>query len=975
MHQSIEGRTIKCPCSKCGFKKWQSREVVEEHLTCRPFPQNYKVWYLHGETSNVVESDAFDSSHVIRDTLQPQNPMETMINDAFGFVRNNVNEPSAAFEPANGEDNAAFYELLKDNNEQLYEGCTKYSKLSFLIKLYHIKCLCRMTDKSMTMILALLKDAFEFSKIPASFYEAKKIIDKLGLGCIKIPACPNDCMLYWGEDEDLEECKRCKTSKWKGGKKKDGKKKKKLAKILRYFPLKSRLQILFMCSKTAASMIWHASEANPDGLMRHPRDGQAWKTFNSRWPEFTADPRNVRLALATDGFNPFGIKSTNYSIWPVMLIPYNRPPWECMKQTSFILSMIIPGKKMPGNDIDVYFQPLMKELRELWSDGVEMYDSLKNEMFRILKHGGKWCFMGHRRFLERGHKFRVNRSSFDGEIEHRGPPIKLTGSDILKQLEGINVTFGKPIVQKELWPDENGRYCPSVFTMSNAQKDVSLRTLINVKVPDGYSSNISCCIDAKKRKFVGMKSHDCHILMEHLLPLAIRNVLPDKVTAVLIELCSFFRQLCSKTLNPLDLDKLQSRIILTLCHLEMLFPPSFFTIMVHLTCHLVDEAKLGGPVQYRWMYPVERYLGHLKSLVRNKAQPEGSIAQGYLAEEVLTFCSQYLEGIETRINRPARVNDDTSASTSHPPSLFPPMGEAVGAFSTFELSTMEKIQAHRYVLLNCPAVKPYIDEFKDHVRRRSKGRKPTATQLEKIVSKDFIDWFPRKIINPDISNNVLDDLKFLAKGPTKHARRFSAFNINGFKFRTTAREVDATTQNNGVFLTSSTSCVASGVDGNVREADLPYYGKLEDIIELNYYGKFKVTLFKCQWADTTRDWGIRKDKWGFTSINFSRLIHNGEREDHDPYIEASQAQMVYYVEDEVNKGWSVVVHVKPRDLYDMGEQDDNEVCEIEPCPEQDFDQFFGDINDLPLVREDAGEEFLSEENDINDIGEDEHNAN
>ncbi|KAK7258274.1 hypothetical protein RIF29_23845 [Crotalaria pallida] len=503
-----------------------------------------------------------------------------------------------------------------------------------------------------------------------------------------------------------------------------------------------------------------------------------------------------------------------------------------------------------------------------------------------LKHGGKWCFMGHRRFLERGHKFRVNRSIFDGEIEHRGPPIKLTGSDILKQLEGINVTFGKPIVQKvngkrkrgkkivedelneaeliengsqqwrknnifnslpywethelqfnldpmhieknvhdnvtytvfdetgktkdnlkarkdlkemgirkELWPDDNGRYLPSLFTMVNAQKDIFLRTLLNVKVPDGYSSNIVSCIDEKKRKLIGMKSHDCHILMERLLPLAIRNVLPDKVTTVLIELCSFFRQLCSKTLNPLDLDKLQSRIILTLCHLEMLFPPSFFTIMVHLTCHLVDEAKLGGPVQYRWMYPIERYLGHLKSLVRNKAQPEGSIAQGYLAEEVLTFCSQYLEGIETRINRPARVDDFNSASTSHLPSLFPPLGKAVGAFSTFELSTLEKIQAHRYLLLNCPAVKPYIDEFKDHVRRRSKGRKPTATQLQKIVNKEFIDWFPRKIMNPDISNNVLDDLKFLAKGPAQHARRFSAFNINGLKFRTIAREVDSTTQN------------------------------------------------------------------------------------------------------------------------------------------------------------------------------------
>jgi len=83
-----------------------------------------------------------------------------------------------------------------------------------------------------------------------------------------------------------------------------------------------------------------------------------------------------------------------------------------------------------------------------------------------------------------------------------------------------------------------------------------------------------------------------------------------------------------------------------------------------------------------------------------------------------------------------------------------------------------------------------------------------------------------------------------------------------------------------VFLTSSTSCVASGANKNIRQIDLAYYGKLEDIIELNYYGHFKVTLFKCKWADTTREWGLRKDSGGFTSINFSRLIHTGDREEH-----------------------------------------------------------------------------------------------
>jgi len=57
--------------------------------------------------------------------------------------------------------------------------------------------------------------------------------------------------------------------------------------------------------------------------------------------------------------------STSHSTWPVMLVPYNLPPWMCMKQQYFILSMIIPGPTAPGMNIDVYLQPLISELQEL----------------------------------------------------------------------------------------------------------------------------------------------------------------------------------------------------------------------------------------------------------------------------------------------------------------------------------------------------------------------------------------------------------------------------------------------------------------------------------------------------------------------------------------------------------------------------------------------------------------------------------
>jgi len=135
------------------------------------------------------------------------------------------------------------------------------------------------------------------------------------------------------------------------------------------------------------------------------------------------------------------------------------------------------------------------------------------------------------------------------------------------------------------------------YQISNKDKDAFLSVLKNVKSPDECSSNISRCVHLKQRKITGLKSYDCHVLLQQLLLVALRGSLPDRVTSVIIDLCNFFKQICSKILN----------VVLTLCHLETIFPPSFFTIMMHLVIHLAYEAKVAGPIQYRWMYPLERY--------------------------------------------------------------------------------------------------------------------------------------------------------------------------------------------------------------------------------------------------------------------------------------------------------------------------------------------------------------------------------
>jgi hypothetical protein len=155
---------------------------------------------------------------------------------------------------------------------------------------------------------------------------------------------------------------------------------------------------------------------------------------------------------------------------------------------------------------------------------------------------------------------------------------------------------------------ENGKTLlpAACFTMTKKEKIDFLQVLHDVRVPDGYSSYVSCCVKLKECTIGGLKSHDNHIIMQQLMLIALRGTLSDEVVRLLIELCGFFRDICSKTLRVEDLDGLENQILIIMCKLELIFPQGFFTSMVHVIIHLVHECKLGGPVHYRWMYPVER---------------------------------------------------------------------------------------------------------------------------------------------------------------------------------------------------------------------------------------------------------------------------------------------------------------------------------------------------------------------------------
>ncbi|PKU72108.1 hypothetical protein MA16_Dca006701 [Dendrobium catenatum] len=165
----------------------------------------------------------------------------------------------------------------------------------------------------------------------------------------------------------------------------------------------------------------------------------------------------------------------------------------------------------------------------------------------------------------------------------------------------------KPELHPQVLSDGNYALPPALFTMYKKDKMMFCEVLKNMKLPKGYSSNISKGVNIKECKIIGLKSHDCHILIEDIMPIALSSCAPsNKVLDIIVGISYFLKFICAKVINPIELDKKQKEITLTLCNMEKYFPPSFFTIMIHLLIHLVEEVRLGGPVHYRWIYPFER---------------------------------------------------------------------------------------------------------------------------------------------------------------------------------------------------------------------------------------------------------------------------------------------------------------------------------------------------------------------------------
>ena len=214
--------------------------------------------------------------------------------------------------------------------------------------------------------------------LPKTEYEASKILRRLGLAYNMIHACPNGCCLFKGDLENEEKCPVCEHERYRmSGRARVP------TLILRHFPLIPQLQRMFSSKKLSKLNVWHHFHKSEDGKMRHTADSPQWNFVHTELePDagngmFGQDPRDMHLGLALDGMNPYSEKRSTQSLTPVIVFNYNLPPWMVTKKYFVMLCLLIPTKlSLTGLNVDVFLQPLVDELQQLWSrEGVLTRDA------------------------------------------------------------------------------------------------------------------------------------------------------------------------------------------------------------------------------------------------------------------------------------------------------------------------------------------------------------------------------------------------------------------------------------------------------------------------------------------------------------------------------------------------------------------------------------------------------------------------
>ncbi|KAI5343400.1 hypothetical protein L3X38_011276 [Prunus dulcis] len=242
---------------------------------------------------------------------------------------------------------------------------------------------------------------------------------------------------------------------------------------------------------------------------------------------------------------------------------------------------------------------------------------------------------------------------------------------------------------------------------------------------------------------------------------------------------------------------------------------------------------------------------------------------------------------------------------------------------------------------NTEEVLPYIEQHMIHIKTAYPKFRKRTKWLQDKHNSTFIQWLRFKVQSEleEDNHGVSENLRWLAAGPNMAVPLYRSYLIKGIKFNIKAQDDVRTTQNSGVYLLAHTMQVANAKDKNPILSNMGFYGVIQEIWDLDYQ---KFTIPECDWIDSS---GLVVDELGFTLIDLSKIGHRN-----DQFVLASQVKQIFFVDDPMHRGWSVVLSMPNREYNDVigDEVLGDVIIECEPftrgMPNVDtFDELVGEL--------------------------------
>ncbi|GJR38518.1 putative transposase-associated domain-containing protein [Tanacetum coccineum] len=946
---------IPCPCTTCLNHIEHEEEEVQFHLFKYGIDQSYTKWDKHGEK----DEQATAAQIPVNATTEFVD--DTDLNMEFGSQiptdgPATVEMVNATKDGFSAEDLDKFQELLLDAEKPLYKGCPDFTKLSAIVKLLNLKGKYGVCDKFFTELLGLVKKMLPAgNEMVEKTYQAKKIMRMMGSGYKKIHKVDNKTRKVY---ENI------------------------LAKVMWYFPIIPRLQRLFKLESILEDLRWHATKRITDGVLLHPADSQAWRTIYERFPQITEDPRNLRLGISADGVD-VNSGTRHHSVWPILSVIYNLPPWLCMKTKFIMLSVLISG--YPGNDIDVFLEPLVNDLQTLLrKGGFKGCVVCGKETHCVrLSASSKQSYAGHRRYLPYNHLFRKQKKALNGQQECQLAPIPLTGENIQRggkiqkqkrkttEAEGSSSQVTEPYWKKfniwyrklKYWRHNSVPHCIDFMHVEKNVGESLVGTLLSVpeKTKDGVNARLDLLELGIKPELFARQDEEKTTLPPagYTLTNAEKDIFCETLSNIRVAqgYCSNFSSLVNlKDRKLIGLKSHDYRMLmqefLPIAIRSIMHPPTryaiirfcfFFKSICRKEISLQELDKLQAELVVT-LCLLEKFFPpsffdimiHLTVHLTREVKLCGPICFRWMYP--FERCMKVIKGHVRNRNRPEgciaeeTIAEETIEFFSEYHKTMKTVGIPPEKHVTNENEDGEPLSAGKSSEVSGEVFQKahlYViqntDEIVPYIERhkqvlKTKNPGKRIALLENEHSKSFAKWL-REEVERELA---------ISKDSVSETVRWISYGP-----RATIVKYEAYNINGYTFRTKSNDGIVyqnSGV--SVEAVDLHiskevattrkafYYGVLQEIWVLDYRFR-QIPLFKCDWVNHKAG-GVKHDpNLGYTLVDLNSLGHKD-----DPFILASQARQVFYVKDQIDKKLSIVFRTPTKNYKDTYDEVDEEFSTV-----------------------------------------------